>query len=194
MVKRGFDIVASFFGLIVLSPVFVVIALIIKIRTPGPVLFRQVRTGRYGKPFVIKKFRTMVPEHDGDSISIKGQSRITKPGAFLRKYKLDELPELWNVLKGDMSFVGPRPDLPEFASRLSNEERIILNLRPGITGPATLKYSNEEELLAGVSDPVKYNETVIWPDKVRINMEYCHNRSFWGDVGIVLRTVFGKKG
>ena len=191
MVKRGFDIVASVFGLVVLSPVFVVIALVIKIRTPGPVMFRQVRTGRYGKPFVINKFRTMVPEDDGDSISIKGQSRITKPGAFLRKYKLDELPELWNVLKGDMSFVGPRPDLPEYTSRLNDEERLILNLRPGITGPATLKYSNEEELLAGVSDPVKYNETVIWPDKVRINVEYCKKRSFLGDIWIILRTVFG---
>ena len=191
MVKRGFDIVASFFGLIVLSPVFVVIALIIKIKSPGPVLFRQVRTGRYGKPFVINKFRTMVPVHEGNSISIKGQSRITKPGAFLRKYKLDELPELWNVLKGDMSFVGPRPDLPEFTSRLSDENRLILNLRPGITGPATLKYSNEEELLAHVPDPEQYNNEVIWPDKVRINVEYYNNRSFLGDIWIILRTVFG---
>ena len=191
MIKRGFDIVASFFGLIILSPVFVVIALLIKIKSPGPVLFRQVRTGRYGKPFVINKFRTMVPVHDGNSISVKGQSRITKPGAFLRKYKLDELPELWNVLKGDMSFVGPRPDLPEFTSRLSDENRLILNLRPGITGPATLKYSNEEELLAHVPDPEQYNNEVIWPDKVRINVEYYNNRSFLGDIWIILRTVFG---
>jgi len=191
VIKRGFDIVASFFGLIILSPVFVVIALLIKIESPGPVLFRQVRTGRYGKPFVINKFRTMVPVHDGNSISVKGQSRITKPGAFLRKYKLDELPELWNVLKGDMSFVGPRPDLPEFTSRLSDENRLILNLRPGITGPATLKYSNEEELLAHVPDPEQYNNEVIWPDKVRINVEYYNNRSFLGDIWIILRTVFG---
>ena len=111
---------------------------------------------------------------------------------MLRKYKLDELPELWNVLKGDMSFVGPRPDMPEYIERLKGEEKKILNLRPGITGPASLKYANEEELLASVEDPVKYNDEVIWPDKVRINLDYYYNRSFWGDIRIILQTIFGK--
>ena len=111
-------------------------------------------------------------------------------GAKLRKYKLDELPELWNVLKGDMSFVGPRPDVPGYADRLQGEDRLILKLRPGITGPASLKYANEEEILAQVSDPVKYNDEVIFPDKVRINLDYYHNHTFLGDIRLIFQTIF----
>jgi lipopolysaccharide/colanic/teichoic acid biosynthesis glycosyltransferase len=155
-----------------------------------PVMFEQKRAGRYGNPFTIIKFRTMTVNNVGTTISVRGEKRITPLGAFLRKYKLDELPELWNVLRGDMSFVGPRPDMPQYAIKLSGEERRILELRPGITGPASLKYANEEELLASVPDPHKYNDEVIWPDKVRVNLDYYYNRSFFGDILIILRTIF----
>lgn len=193
MLKRGFDIIVSFFGLILLSPVFLVIALLIKLRMPGPVFFCQKRVGRYAKPYTIFKFRTMIVNHGGNTVSVKGESRITPFGAVLRKYKLDELPELWNVLKGDMSFVGPRPDVPDYTENLTGDERLILKLRPGITGPATLKYSNEEELLATVPDPKKYNDEILWPDKVRINLEYYRNRSFIGDILIIFQTLFGRR-
>lgn len=169
-----------------------VIAFLIKLRMPGPVIFSQIRTGRKGKPFTIYKFRTMTVNHGGSTISVKGESRITPAGYILRKYKLDELPELWNVFKGDMSFVGPRPDMPEYSKKLVGEEKKILELRPGITGPATLKYANEEEFLTSVDDPQKYNDEVIWPDKVRINLDYCHNRSFFGDILVILKTIFGR--
>lgn len=172
-----------------LIPVFLVISLLIKIYMPGPVIFRQKRSGRYGKPFTIYKFRTMITDHGGGSVSVRGENRITPLGARLRKYKLDELPELWNVLIGDMSFVGPRPDVPEYMERLNNEEKLILELRPGLTGPATLKYANEEEILASSDNPQKYNDEVLWPDKVRINLQYYRNRSFTGDIIIILKTI-----
>jgi lipopolysaccharide/colanic/teichoic acid biosynthesis glycosyltransferase len=152
-----------------------------------------MRTGRYDKLFEIYKYRTMKVNHRGSTISVSGESRITPIGAILRKYKLDELPELWNVFKGDMSFVGPRPDMPEYTNKLIGEERQILMLRPGITGPATLIYSNEEELLASVPNPQKYNDEVLWPDKVRINLDYYHNSSFAGDLLIIFRTVFRRR-
>lgn len=136
----------------------------------------------------------MYVDHGGSSVSVRGESRITPLGEKIRKFKLDELPELWNILKGDMSFVGPRPDMPEYADRLKGEERKILELRPGLTGPATLKYADEEELLATVPDPRNYNDEVIWPDKVRINLEYYYNRSFFGDLVIIFKTIFRKKG
>ena len=160
-------------------------------RMPGPVFFCQKRAGRHGKPFTIYKFRTMIVNHGGNTISVKGENRITPLGASLRKYKLDELPELWNVLKGDMSFVGPRPDMPEYIDKLVGEERQILELRPGITGPATLKYANEEEILASVPDTQKYNNEVLWPDKVSINLDYYRNRNFFGDILIIFQTLFG---
>lgn len=193
MLKRWFDIIASFLGLVTLVPMFLIIALLIKLQTPGPVLFHQKRSGRHGNPFTIYKFRTMTVNHGGGTISIKGENRITPLGEKLRKYKLDELPELWNVLKGDMSFVGPRPDTPEYTDRLQGEERLILELRPGITGPASLKYANEEELLASVPDPQKYTDEVIWPYKVRLNLEYYKNRSFFGDMVLILRTAFFRR-
>jgi lipopolysaccharide/colanic/teichoic acid biosynthesis glycosyltransferase len=188
--KRLFDIIASLFGLILLSPLLVGLAVFIKIKMPGPVLFKQIRGGRHAKPFTIIKFRTMIVNHDGSSISIRGESRITPLGSVLRKYKLDELPELWNVLKGDMSFVGPRPDMPSYINRLVGEDRKILELRPGITGPATLEYADEEELLASVPDSQKYNDEVLWPNKVRINLEYYRNRSFTGDIVFIFKTIF----
>ncbi len=192
--KRIFDILASFFGLLILWPVLLVVALLIKLKMgEGPVFFTQKRVGRYGKLFTMVKFRTMSINHSGSSISIKGESRITPLGAILRKYKLDELPELWNVLKGDMSFVGPRPDVPGYADKLTGEKRKILELRPGITGPASLKYANEEEILAQQANPVKYNDEVIFPDKVRINLDYLKNRTFWGDIILIIYTVLGKQ-
>jgi lipopolysaccharide/colanic/teichoic acid biosynthesis glycosyltransferase len=187
--KRIFDFLASAVGLVLLSPLFLVIAIMMKLKMPGPVLFRQERTGRNGKPFTILKFRSMTLDHQGSTISVKGEDRITPLGAKLRKYKLDELPELWNVVRGDMSLVGPRPDMPEYLSQLAGEEKRILELRPGITGPASLKYAREEELLAGVDDPAKYNDEIIWPDKVRINLDYYYNRSFLGDIRIILKTI-----
>jgi lipopolysaccharide/colanic/teichoic acid biosynthesis glycosyltransferase len=191
--KRLFDLSVSLAGIIVLLPVFLIIALLVKIKSSGPLFFIQQRVGRHGELFPLVKFRTMYTGHKGNNITVKGESRITSPGVFLRKYKLDELPELWNVLKGDMSFVGPRPDVPGYADRLKGEERKILELRPGITGPASMKYSNEEEMLSQHPDPVKYNNEVIWPDKVRINLEYMRNRSLWLDLKIIIYTVLGKK-
>lgn len=158
----------------------------------GPIFFKQKRVGRNGKLFTMYKFRTMIVDHNGNSISVKGESRITPLGAKLRKYKIDELPELWNVLIGDMSFVGPRPDVPGYADMLTGEERKILELRPGITGPASLKYKNEEEILAKQDDPIRYNNEVIYPDKVRINLNYMKHQSFWLDIKIIIYTLTGK--
>ena len=166
-IKYLFDRTVSFFGLLFLWPVLLVVALLIRIKMPGgPVLFRQKRVGKGGKLFTIYKFRSMVVDHGGSSVSVEGESRITPLGKKLRKYKLDELPELWNVMVADMSFVGPRPDVPGYADKLVGEDRVVLYLRPGITGPASLKYRNEEKLLASVENPQKYNDEVIFPDKV----------------------------
>lgn len=189
MLKRVFDIFASALGLILIVPFLFIIAVSIKLKMPGPVFFKQMRTGRFGKPFTIYKFRTMVEDHHGGTVSVKGENRITPFGAFLRKYKLDELPELWNVLIGDMSLVGPRPDMAYYTERLSGDELLILTLRPGITGPATLAYAEEEALLSQVNDPQRYNDEIIWPDKVRINLNYYYNRSFILDMVIILKTL-----
>lgn len=191
--KLVFDRGASLFGLIFLFPVLLVIALLIRIKmSGGPIIFKQQRVGQYGRLFTMYKFRSMMVNHSGSSISIQGQSRITPLGAKLRKYKLDELPELWNVLIGDMSFVGPRPDVPGYADKLEGENRRVLLLKPGITGPASLKYRNEEELLAQQEDPQKYNDEVLFPDKVRINIEYLDHWFFWNDIKIIIYTIFGK--
>jgi len=152
-------------------------------------LFRQQRIGRWGRPFILYKLRTMSPGGEGDTITLKGDSRITRCGAVLRRWKLDELPQLWNVLRGDMSFVGPRPDVAGFLDRLEGEDRALLALRPGITGPATLKYRDEEALLASVGDPVYHNRHVIWPDKVRINLRYMESWSLLRDIGYIIETV-----
>lgn len=155
----------------------------------GPVFFKQIRVGKDARLFTMYKFRSMKVGHNGNSVSVAGESRITPFGSMLRKYKLDELPELWNVLIGDMSFVGPRPDVPGYADKLEGEDRLILNLRPGITGPASLKYRNEEEILAKVDDPKRYNDEVIYPDKVKINLQYYYNHSLWGDLKYIIDTV-----
>ena len=192
-IKSLFDRTASFFGLLFLSPILLVVAILIRIKMPdGPVIFTQRRVGQHGRLFTMYKFRSMTVGHGGSSVSVAGESRITLLGAKLRKYKLDELPELWNVLVGDMIFVGPRPDVPGYADKLMSDDRRMLLLKPGITGPASLKYRNEEELLAGQADPQKYNDEVLFPDKVRINIEYLDNWSFWYDIKIIVYTVFGK--
>ena len=193
VIKYIFDRLTAFFGLLFLWPVLLVVAALIKLKMPdGPVFFCQQRVGRHGRLFLMYKFRTMNINHGGSSVSVAGESRITPLGKTLRKYKLDELPELWNVFIGDMSFVGPRPDVPGYADMLTGENRDILLLRPGITGPASLKYRNEEELLATVPDPQKYNDTVIFPDKVRINLYYLHHLSLIDDLKMILCTVLGR--
>ena len=193
LIKRIFDIVVSLAGLLVLLPLLFVTGVLIKISMHGQVFFCQQRVGRNGKLFRMVKFRTMSHGRDNGHITVKGDPRITPLGAFLRRYKLDELPELWNVLKGDMSFVGPRPDVPGYADRLRGPERVLLSLRPGITSPASIKYKNEEEILYLQPDPVQYNKGVIYPDKVRINLEYMQHRSLWLDLKIIVYTVLGKK-
>ena len=191
MFKFLFDRTMALVGLLFLWPILLTVAILIKGKMPGgPVLFTQKRVGRNGKLFTMYKFRSMTVGNSGSSISVAGESRITPLGAKLRKYKLDELPELWNVLIGDMSFVGPRPDVPGYADKLEGEDRLVLKLRPGITGPASLKYANEEEILAQVSDPIKYNDEVIFPDKVKINLDYYYNHTFVGDIKLIFQTVF----
>lgn len=192
-IKSVFDRGASLFGLIFSSPILIVVSILIRVKMPGgSVIFKQKRVGQHGRLFTMYKFRSMTVAHSGSSVSVKGESRITPLGAKLRKYKLDELPELWNVLIGDMSLVGPRPDVPGYADKLEGEDRRMLLLKPGITGPASLKYRNEEELLAEQEDPQKYNDEVLFPDKVRINIEYLDNWSFWNDIKIIIYTILGK--
>ncbi len=190
--KFIFDRLMAFIGLFFLWPVLLVVAILIRVKMPGgPVIFKQKRVGRNGNLFTMYKFRSMTVGHGGSSVSVAGESRITPLGAKLRHYKLDELPELWNVLIGDMSFVGPRPDVPGYADLLKGDDREILKLRPGITGPASLKYRNEEDLLALQSDPQRYNDEVIFPDKVRINRYYLHHYSFIKDIQLIFSTILG---
>ena len=192
--KYIFDRLMALIGLLFLWPVLLVVAILIRIKMPGgPVIFKQKRVGRNGKLFTMYKFRSMTVGHGGSSVSVAGESRITPLGSKLRRYKLDELPELWNVLIGDMSFVGPRPDVPGYADQLKGEDRDVLKLRPGITGPASLKYRDEEELLAKQSDPQKYNDEVIFPDKVRLNLYYLRHYSFFKDIQMIFATVLGRR-
>lgn len=188
--KTLFDKVFSVLGLILSSLFFLIITVLIKFSGDGPVLFKQKRVGQFGKLFTIYKFRTMVVNDGKKSVSVRGDERITKVGVVLRKLKLDELPELWNILIGDMSFVGPRPDVQGYADKLTGNDRNILKLRPGITGPATLLYSNEESLLANVENPEKYNDEVLFPDKVRINLDYFENHTIFMDIKIIFKTIF----
>ena len=206
--KFIFDRVVSFVGLLFLWPVLLVLVILVKIKMPGgPAFFVQKRVGRNGKLFDCHKFRTMTVKHNGSTVSVAGDSRITPFGATLRHYKLDELPGLWDVLIGNMSFVGPRPDVPGYADALEGDDREVLRLRPGITGPATLKYRLEDEMIAdyvakqqnaGDSRPmqeiaIEYNDKVIYPDKVRINRYYLHHYSFIKDIQMIFCTVLGKK-
>lgn len=206
--KWIFDRVMALVGLAVLWPVLLVVAVLIRIKMPGgPVIFKQKRVGRNGRLFTCHKFRTMTVKHSGSTVSVAGDNRITPLGAKLRHYKLDELPGLWDVLVGNMSFVGPRPDVPGYADQLKGEDREVLKLRPGITGPATLKYRLEDEMIseyvakkqaAGDVRPVQviaeeYNDLVIYPDKVRINRYYLHHYSFIKDIQIIICTVLGRR-
>ena len=189
--KRVFDFLVSLVGLFLFSPLLVLLSLLIKFTSKGTIFFIQERVGENGVFFKMIKFRSMQMIQDSDStISVKGDIRVTKVGSFLRRYKLDELPELWNVLVGDMSLVGPRPDVPGYADFLRGEDRNILKLKPGITGPASLKYANEEEILARQENPKQYNDKIIYPDKVRINLDYYYQSSLWIDIKIIFATIF----
>jgi lipopolysaccharide/colanic/teichoic acid biosynthesis glycosyltransferase len=189
--KRAFDIFFSLTGLVLSFPIICICWAIAAIETRSNGFFIQKRIGRNGRVIKVCKIKTMFP---GDStrspIASNNFSAITRSGKFFRKYKLDELPQLFNVLTGDMSLVGPRPDVPGYADRLEGSDRIVLLLRPGITGPASIKYKDEESLLAAVDDPASYNDKVIWPDKVRINKEYFANYSLLLDVRYIFQTIF----
>ena len=190
MLKRTFDILLSVFAIFLLFPFFVLVSLLIVIDSGFPVFFLQKRIGRDAKEFNIIKFRTMKKNNENITITVSDDSRITRIGKYLRKTKIDELPEILNVLFGQMSFVGPRPDVKGYADKLKGANRKILALRPGITGPASLKYYNEEYILSQKSNPKKYNDEVIFPDKVKINIDYFHNRSFFLDLKIIFATIF----
>lgn len=191
ILKRCFDLFFSISGIITLSPLFLIIMFIIKFSSKGPLFFLQRRVGKNGKTFTAVKFRSMYTGTDkSGTITASTDTRITPPGKFMRRFKLDELPQLFNVLIGKMSFVGPRPDVPGYADKLTGDERRILELRPGITGPATIYFRNEEELLASVENQKEYNDTVIWPKKVELNLAYIDKWSFWKDIGYILVTLF----
>ena len=208
LLKFLFDRVIALIGLLILWPVLVIVAIMVKVKMPGgPAFFVQKRVGKDGKLFSCHKFRSMTVKHSGSSVSVAGDSRITPFGATLRHYKLDELPGLWDVLIGNMSFVGPRPDVPGYADKLEGDDRDVLKLRPGITGPATLKYRLEDEMISeyvaqkqkeGDNRPaqdiaVEYNDNVIYPDKVRLNCYYYRNYSFIKDIQMIFATVLGFK-
>ena len=190
MLKRTFDILLSVFAIFLLFPLFLLVSFLIVIDSGFPIFFLQKRIGRDAKEFNIIKFRTMKTNNENITITVSDDSRITRIGKYLRKTKIDELPEILNVLFGQMSFVGPRPDVKGYADKLKGANRKILALRPGITGPASLKYYNEEYILSQKSNPKKYNDEVIFPDKVKINMHYFHNRSFFLDLKIIFATIF----
>lgn len=190
--KRGFDIILSFTGLLASWWIIALAIIAARYDTDMSGLFRQDRVGMFGREFEIYKIRTMRNlVHVNTTITQRNDPRITKLGQFMRRFKIDELPQLWNVLKGDMSFVGPRPDVPGYADQLEGDARILLRVRPGITGPATLRYRNEEEILANVDDPEKYNNEVIYPDKIRLNIEYIKNYNFKTDLICIAKTIFG---
>jgi lipopolysaccharide/colanic/teichoic acid biosynthesis glycosyltransferase len=191
--KRGFDVLGACFGLVLTFWIILPAWILASLDTRKNGFFTQERVGREGRIFRVIKVRTMrdVPGINSTVTTGKDQ-RITSLGRFWRKSKIDELPQLINVLKGDMSFVGPRPDVPGYADSLRGEDRIILTVRPGITGPATLKYRDEEAILAEQDDPEKYNDEILWPDKVRLNREYVKNWSFWGDMRLILKTISRK--
>jgi lipopolysaccharide/colanic/teichoic acid biosynthesis glycosyltransferase len=208
ILKYIFDRVVALIGLLFLWPVLLIVAIMVKVKMPGgPAFFVQKRVGKGGKLFNCHKFRTMTVKHNGSTVSVAGDSRITPLGATLRHYKLDELPGLWDVLIGNMSFVGPRPDVPGYADQLQGDDRRVLKLRPGITGPATLKYRLEDEMISeyvakkqAAGDTremqeiaVEYNDKVIYPDKVRLNLYYLDHYSFIKDIQMIVCTVLGRK-
>jgi len=191
MIKRLFDLIFAIFGLFLLLPFFLAISILIKIDSKGSVFFTQDRVGQDAFLFKIIKFRTMTTSEEIKStISIKGDVRVTKFGEILRRYKIDELPELINILRGEMSFVGPRPDVPGYADKLNGDARNILKLKPGITSLASLKYLNEELLLSQQKNPIDYNNNIIYPDKVKMNLNYYKNHNLWIDIKIIFATIF----
>lgn len=207
VLKWLFDRVTSFVGLLLLWPVLLIVVGLVKIKMPGgPAFFVQKRVGKGGRLFNCHKFRTMTVKHNGSTVSVAGDSRITPLGVKLRHWKLDELPGLWDVLVGNMSFVGPRPDVPGYADKLTGDDRDVLKLRPGITGPATLKYRLEDEMISEYvaqkqasgdtrsmqEIAVEYNDSIIYPDKVRLNCYYYRHYSFAKDIQMILCTVLGK--
>jgi lipopolysaccharide/colanic/teichoic acid biosynthesis glycosyltransferase len=193
VLKRSFDFCLALIGLLVAWWVILFTFVLASLDTRGNGFFIQERIGQHGRRFRVVKIKTMRPDTKiTTTVTRVGDPRITPLGGFFRRIKLDELPQLWNVLLGEMSFVGPRPDVPGFADQLSGQDRAVLSLRPGITGPATLAYRNEEEILAAQPDPERYNQEVIYPDKVRLNLEYIRNWSLIGDIRYIWQTIFGK--
>ncbi len=193
-IKRAFDLIVGVAGLIVFGPVIVITFIVATIDTGTSGFFVQQRIGRHGKPFRVVKIRTMRQVSSGrleTTVTTANDARITRIGGFMRNYKLDELPQLINVVWGSMSFVGPRPDVTGFADHLAGDERAVLSVRPGITGPATLKYRQEEQLLAEQLDPEQYNRDVIYPDKVRVNLDYIRDYSFRKDLACIWQTIMG---
>jgi lipopolysaccharide/colanic/teichoic acid biosynthesis glycosyltransferase len=189
-IKRSFDLIVSLIGLIAMFPVIAIAWMIAAIETRSNGFFIQERVGQHGKLFTVYKIKTMkMAEGVETTITQTNDVRITKSGEFFRRTKIDELPQLWNVLVGKMSFVGPRPDVSGYADKLEGDDRIVLTIRPGITGPASMKYKDEEELLEKQGDPREYNDDVIWPDKVNINREYISNWSFGKDIAYIIKTV-----
>ena len=190
IIKRVFDFSMSLIGLLLLWPLIIGCVIVVRLDTGLPGLFIQSRVGQFGKLIKTKKIRTMrnLPDID-TTVTVAGDDRITSIGAIMRRWKLDELPQLWNVIVGDMSFVGPRPDVPGYADKLLGTDREMLELKPGITGPATIKYRNEEELLRNASDAKYFNDNIIYPDKVKINIDYMHNWSLFGDIKYILMTL-----
>lgn len=190
-IKRIFDFVVSLIGAIVLSPILLIVAIAIKIDSKGKILFLQKRVGRNGKPFYIYKFRTMVTDAEklGKQITVGEDNRITKVGAFLRKYKIDELPQLLNVVKGDMSLVGPRPEVPRYVELYNEEERKVLEVRPGITDLASLRYKDENDILGKVENPEEYYINVIMKDKLKLNLEYIEKSNILFDISLIFKTI-----
>lgn len=190
--KRVFDVIASGLGLIVLSPLFLVLAIWIKLDSKGPVFYRQVRVGRFNKDFRIFKFRSMsVGADKGSLVTIGGRDpRVTKSGYWIRKFKLDELPQLINVFIGDMSLVGPRPEVRHYVDYWTPEQMHVLDVRPGITDPASIKFRNENELMEKAEDPEKYYIEVIMQEKIMLYLEYVEKHSFWYDLGLIFKTFW----
>lgn len=191
--KRLFDVVCSFFGLLVLSPLFVFLSLWVVLGSKGGVFYKQKRVGRFNKDFTLYKFRSMRVGSDKKGLLTIGgkDSRVTKAGFFIRKYKLDELPQLLNVLKGDMSFVGPRPEVRKYVDMYTERQLKVLDVRPGITDLASIKYRNENDLLAAADNPEQYYIDVVMQDKLALNLQYIETRSFFGDIKLIFRTIFG---
>ena len=191
MLKRSFDIFFSFFGLIILSPLFLLIFVMVKTDSRGPVIYKQTRVGKNGKDFAVLKFRSMKQDSDSKGLLTVGgkDPRITKTGYFIRKYKLDELPQLINVLKGDMSFVGPRPEVRKYVLLYDEVQKKVLDVNPGITDVASIKYRNENEMLEGSDDPESFYIKEIMPVKLKMNLEYINDRSFFKDIKVILNTL-----